>query len=117
MPTTNAKIAKQPTYRLRPDYGQAIVTLTDAVTRKRKDYWLGEYESPASYEMYRRVLAAWEGTCVDSPPSSIACAPYRKRCSSMATPVRRGLNLLLLQRDSNSLSFCFIRLSLTVVWT
>ena len=62
MPTTNAKIAKQLTYRLRPDYGQAIVTLTDAVTRKRKDYWLGEYDSPESHEMYRRVLASWEGS-------------------------------------------------------
>ena len=60
MLTKNAKIAKQPSYRLRPDYGQAIVTLTDSVTRKRRDYWLGEYDSSASHEMYRRVLAAWE---------------------------------------------------------
>jgi hypothetical protein len=62
VPTKKAKIAKLPSYRLRPDYGQAIVTLTDAVTRKRRDYWLGEYDSPESHEMYRRVLASWEGS-------------------------------------------------------
>lgn len=78
-PTTNAKIAKQPTYRLRPDYGQPIVTLTDAVTRKRKDYWLGEYESPASYEMYRRVLAAWEGRVVGYQMSLSKNAVHRCR--------------------------------------
>src|SRR5436190_10907928 len=50
-----AKIAtkpKTPEYRERVPYGQAIVTLTDTVTKKRKDYWLGEFDSPASREMY-----------------------------------------------------------------
>jgi hypothetical protein len=45
-----AKLAtkqKTPKYRERVPYGQAIVTLTDAVTRQRKDYWLGEMNSPA----------------------------------------------------------------------
>ena len=36
---------QQPTYRQRKGYDQAIVTLTDSVTRYRKDYWLGTYGS------------------------------------------------------------------------
>ncbi len=39
---------------------QALVTLTDTVTKRRKDYWLGEYGTTASREMYHRVIAAWE---------------------------------------------------------
>ena len=39
---------KTPAYRKRSGYDQAIVTLTDAVTKRRRDYWLGEYGSPAS---------------------------------------------------------------------
>ncbi len=34
---------KPPTYRQRKGYDQAIVTLTDSVTRYRKDYWLGTW--------------------------------------------------------------------------
>jgi len=60
---------QQPSYRQRKGYDQAIVTLTDCVTRYHKDYWLGPYESPQSRELYHRVLAQWEsgwpapGTC------------------------------------------------------
>jgi integrase len=59
-----------PSYRLRKGYSQAIVTLTDAVTGKRKDYWLGEYGSPESREMYHRVLSQWESLNrrLPSPP-------------------------------------------------
>ncbi len=39
---------QQPSYRQRKGYDQAIVTLTDSVTRYRKDYWLGPYGSPES---------------------------------------------------------------------
>jgi len=38
-PTTTRK---PPAYRQRTGYTQAIVTLTDAITKRRKDYWLGE---------------------------------------------------------------------------
>jgi len=38
MPTKNAKPGRVPAYRLRTGYDQAIVTLTDAVTKKRRDY-------------------------------------------------------------------------------
>jgi hypothetical protein len=30
------------------------------VTGKRRDYGLGEHDSPASHEMHRRVLAKWD---------------------------------------------------------
>lgn len=51
---------KTPAYRKRSGYDQAIVTLTDAATKRRRDYWLGEYGSPASRERYHRLIAAWE---------------------------------------------------------
>lgn len=52
--------ARTPTYRLRSGYYQAIVTLTDSATGKRRDYWLGEYGTRASRELYHRLIAAWE---------------------------------------------------------
>jgi integrase len=51
---------KTPSYRKRRGYTQALVTLTDAATKRRKDYWLGEYGTTASRELYHRVIAAWE---------------------------------------------------------
>ncbi len=36
---------RPPSYRQRLGYDQAIVTLTDAVTKERRDYWLGEFDS------------------------------------------------------------------------
>jgi integrase len=54
------KSPKVPAYRQRSGYDQAIVTLTDAATKRRRDYWLGEYGTPASRERYHRLIAAWE---------------------------------------------------------
>lgn len=51
---------KIPAYRRRKGYSQALVTLTDSTTRRRRDYWLGEYGSQESREAYHRVIAAWE---------------------------------------------------------
>jgi integrase len=51
---------KTPSYRKRTGYDQAIVTLSDAITKRRRDYWLGEYGSPTSRERYHRLIAAWE---------------------------------------------------------
>lgn len=51
---------KLPSYRHRKGYSQALVTLTDTVTRRRRDYWLGEYGTPASREAYHRIIAQWE---------------------------------------------------------
>ncbi|GAB4550492.1 MAG: site-specific integrase [Phycisphaerales bacterium] len=58
--TTIATSRKPPAYRRRKGYTQAIVTLTDAVTKRRRDYWLGEYGTPESRELYYRVLAEYE---------------------------------------------------------
>lgn len=51
---------KTPSYRKRSGYDQAIVTLTDSVTKRRRDYWLGAYGSPSSRERYHRLIAVWE---------------------------------------------------------
>lgn len=51
---------KTPGYRKRHDRNQAIVTLTDAATKRRRDYWLGEFGSTESRELYHRVVAEWE---------------------------------------------------------
>jgi len=63
-----------PSYRTRKDTTQAIVTLTDAVTCKRRDYWLGEYGSPESRELYHQLLAEWEanGRRLPAPPQAEA---------------------------------------------
>ena len=68
MPQRNAKRRKIPSYRQRPEYGQAIVTLTDAVTKKRRTYWLGAFESRESRERYHRVIALWEACDRRLPP-------------------------------------------------
>lgn len=60
-PKTGPTTAQRPpAYRQRRGYTQAIVTLTDAVTKRRKDYWLGEYGTAASRELYHRILAEYE---------------------------------------------------------
>lgn len=53
---------EDPTYRRRKGYTQALVTLTDSVTRQRRDYWLGAHGSRESREAYHRVMAAWEAS-------------------------------------------------------
>jgi hypothetical protein len=49
-----------PTYRNRKGYSQAIVTLTDSKSGKRRDYWLGQQGTPESREAYHRLIADWE---------------------------------------------------------
>ena len=48
-----------PTYRLRRDRGGAVVTLTDSVTKSRREIWLGEYGTAESQQRYERVIAEW----------------------------------------------------------
>ena len=57
MPSNPTRV---PSYRKRSGYDRAIVSLTDAVTKRRRDYWLGEFGSPASRERYHRLIAEWE---------------------------------------------------------
>lgn len=54
---------KMPAYRKRKGYDQAIVTLTDSVTGKRRDYWLGTYGTRESRETYLRVITQWVAEC------------------------------------------------------
>lgn len=61
-------LTKTPSYRVRKGYTQAIVTLTDSATGKRKDFWLGEYNTPESREAYHRVIALWEANARRFPP-------------------------------------------------
>jgi integrase len=49
-----------PSYRLHRKSGQAIVTLADAATGRRRDVLLGPHGSAASREEYTRVLAEHE---------------------------------------------------------
>ena len=67
---------KLPSYRHRTGCDQAIVTLTDALTKRRRDYWLGAYGSPESRELYHQVLAAWEACGRRLPPP---LTPSRRR--------------------------------------
>lgn len=53
---------KTPSYRKRAGRTQALVTLTDSVTRQRRDYWLGEHGTPESRELYHRVIEEWEAS-------------------------------------------------------
>jgi integrase len=51
-----------PAYRRHKARNRAVVTLSDAVTKRRQDYYLGPYGSPESYERYHALLAWWEST-------------------------------------------------------
>lgn len=70
---------KTPSYRQRKGYDQAMVTLTDARTRKRRDYWLGPHGSPESRELYHQLLAEWEanGRRLSEPSDEPAPHPNR----------------------------------------
>lgn len=70
---------KVPGYRQRPGYGQALVTLTDAVTRRRRDYWLGEHGTPESRERYHRLIALWEAGGRRLPESDWDAPPAEKQ--------------------------------------
>jgi len=58
-----------PSYRLHKQSGQAVVTLTDAVTGERTDRLLGRFNSAESRAEYGRALAVWEarGRRLESP--------------------------------------------------
>lgn len=60
---------RTPSYRQRRGYTQAIVTLTDSITKKRRDYWLGEHSAPESRERYHRLIAEWEVRGRRLPPA------------------------------------------------
>jgi hypothetical protein len=49
-----------PSYRLHKSSGHAVVTLTDANTKARRDVLLGRYGTAESRQEYLRVIAEWE---------------------------------------------------------
>lgn len=61
-----------PSYRLHRQSGQAVVTLSDATDGRRRDFLLGEYDSPESKEEYQRVIATWKATGRRLPTSNPA---------------------------------------------
>lgn len=70
--------SRVPSYRQRSGYAQAIVTLTDADTRQRRDYWLGEFDTPESRERYHRLIAEWERNGRRLPPQIAAASPSQR---------------------------------------
>jgi integrase len=49
-----------PSYRRHRQSGQAVVTLTDSATGRRRDVLLGKYGTAASKTEYKRVVLDWE---------------------------------------------------------
>jgi len=49
-----------PGYRKHSSRNVAVVTLPDAASKKRRNYYLGAYDTPESREAYHRLIAAWE---------------------------------------------------------
>ena len=56
-----------PSYRLHKQSGQAVVTLSDGLGRRR-DLLLGAFDSPASRTAYARVIGEWEVANRQLPP-------------------------------------------------
>ncbi|MFW5681558.1 MAG: hypothetical protein ACOC1G_00995, partial [Phycisphaeraceae bacterium] len=66
-----------PAYRHHRPSGQAVVTLSDPHTRRRKDFYLGAFDSPESHKRYAKLLDAFhrDGETLDGeidplPPKS-----------------------------------------------
>ncbi len=55
-------MTKTPAYRHKKDRNTAVVTLTDSVTKMRRDYPLGEFDTPQSRERYHQLVAHWEAS-------------------------------------------------------
>jgi hypothetical protein len=49
-----------PTDQCHKQSGQAVVTLTDAISGRRRDVLLGKYGTKASKEEYKRIVLQWE---------------------------------------------------------
>src|SRR5688572_13572990 len=65
-----------PSYRLHRQSSQAIVTLRDSATGRRRDMLLGPYGTAASRAEYARVIAEWEtANRFAHPAGSTAQAP------------------------------------------
>lgn len=81
--------SKPPSYRRRRGSADAIVTLMDCVTRKRRDYHLAAYGSPESREAYHRVIAAWEANGRRLPENEAASPSVLDRSGVTVTELIR----------------------------
>jgi hypothetical protein len=81
---------KTPMYRKREGRSQALVTLTDSVTKRHRDFWLGEHGTAESRELYHRVIAEWE-TNEQRFPQATSCRAAPEEAD--------GLMLVALLRD------------------
>lgn len=66
-----------PSYRLKVVRGKnaAVVTLSCSQTGRRRDVWLGAYDSPESRVAYASAIAEWESTGRVLPVRTIAAGP------------------------------------------
>jgi integrase len=55
---TATRTSKPPSLRLKK--GRGVVTLTDPISKERKEFWLGPHGEPETLEAYHRLLAEWE---------------------------------------------------------
>jgi integrase len=68
---SKSKRTHVPSYRLHRQSGQAIVTLTDNLGR-RKDKLLGKHRTKESFVEYGRIIAEWEANGRQLPAASVA---------------------------------------------
>ena len=114
IPRTKKSDRKPPAYRQRKGYDQAVVTLTDVVTKERRDYWLGTHGTPESWQLYYRLLSEWEANerrlpappavetaaeAVGGPTISAVVAPYWRwakgyYCAAKSNDIAQTLRLL-----------------------
>jgi hypothetical protein len=80
---------RTPSYRKRPARSQALVTLTDSVTKHRRDDWLGEHGTAESRERYHRLIAEWEMRGRRLPPVRFDAPPDD----------RAGVKLVIVARE------------------
>ena len=53
--STATRTSKPPSLRLKK--GRSVVTLTDPISKERKEFWLGPHGEPETVEAYHRLLA------------------------------------------------------------
>src|SRR5262249_20383979 len=74
VPMPRKKSAAPPSYRLHKQSGQAIVTLSDDLGRRR-DVLLGKHDTPESRKEYARVIGEWEASGRRLPTPAAGQAP------------------------------------------
>ena len=89
---------KNPAYRLHAPTGQAVVTLRDPRTGRRRDFYLGQHDTPASHAAYAELLTEFHdsGGAVDGRPQPLKPVAAEETVFSLfvdfwkAEKVRRG---------------------------